>query len=237
MNWLNYKRTTYAIYTLAGLSVILGIAIIWSVIHRPDIQPTPMQDGLSGAGFTEFRVSRPCYKYSVRMCGVWSTPDGMRPAGAEAGEYYTTYKLNGKIYWTNRPVHVNAGELVYTNGVRMIRARCGNELRRTRPTAPTELTVDVAELEQTVNDPMPVLQSEMAGLELGQTTVNALNTQDGAGTGGSGGGIGGGPMPVGGCYGCGQVVQTPEPDSGELAGIGLFVIGLALLIKRRSASD
>jgi hypothetical protein len=41
---------------------------------------------------------------------------------------HTSYRKNGRIYFTKNPVLILAGETIYTDGNIMIRARCGNEL-------------------------------------------------------------------------------------------------------------
>lgn len=231
----NNTRIKYAIYGLAGLSVILGLAIIYTMLTGRDTQPAPMQDGLSGAGFTEFKVDRPCYKFSVTECGVWSAPKGMRAARAEAGLYYTTYKKDGQVYWTARPVHVQAGELVWTDGKRTVRARCGNEIRKQRPAAPTgvrilEITEDT--LDGVIGGPADLTQytTSTGGTPDAGGPVQPGTTSQGwpgvpTGGGGCCGFTGGGPTP-------GRPVQMSEPDSWEMVGIGTLVLIAGMKARR-----
>ena len=41
---------------------------------------------------------------------------------------YLSYRIHNAVYWTKKPVVVPAGELVLTDGARMARTRCGNQL-------------------------------------------------------------------------------------------------------------
>lgn len=231
---MNYKRTTYAIYALAGLSIGLLVLIIATILRdRPDTRPSPMQGGLSRAGFTEFKVERPCYKYSVRMCGQWTAEPGQTAQYAtEDGRYYTSYKKDGRVYWTKEPVTVHKGELLWVSGQRIVRARCGNELRKQRPAGAVPVDTQVTTLDETIQEPAgPTLYNT----SVPNTGTDVLETGT-QGTQDSGGGpifgapTGGGP--VGGCYGCGQVVKTPEPDSWELALLGGGLMVVAMLTKR-----
>jgi hypothetical protein len=39
---------------------------------------------------------------------------------------YMSYRIGDKVYWTKRPMRLNAGETILTDGVNQIRTRCGN---------------------------------------------------------------------------------------------------------------
>jgi hypothetical protein len=43
-------------------------------------------------------------------------------------EAYVSYRLNGRIYWTNRKLKLAAGEKIITDGTNEARTRCGNRL-------------------------------------------------------------------------------------------------------------
>jgi len=47
---------------------------------------------------------------------------------------YVSYRKNGRIYWTRRPVYLPAGEKLLTNGTDCIRGRCGNRISFTPKT-------------------------------------------------------------------------------------------------------
>jgi hypothetical protein len=51
---------------------------------------------------------------------------------------YTSYRVGASVYWTKHTVRVRAGEAVLSDGVHMIRARCGNRLSAV-PNKPTRL--------------------------------------------------------------------------------------------------
>ena len=78
----------------------------------------------------------------------------------EARLVYMSYRRGEAIFWTRKKVHLNAGELLLTDGVITARARCGNQISETpQPEVaadePAEDTFDrpVAELAP----PMPAL--------------------------------------------------------------------------------
>ncbi len=58
---------------------------------------------------------------------------------------YVSFRKDGKIYWTKKPVLLRAGELIITDGHYSIRAQCGNGISFV-PMAPTE-DVNLAGLE------------------------------------------------------------------------------------------
>jgi hypothetical protein len=47
---------------------------------------------------------------------------------AEDKTVYVSYRIAGKIYWTTRRVALHAGEMLITDGVITVRARCGNQV-------------------------------------------------------------------------------------------------------------
>lgn len=123
-----------------GLYFAAGIAVIKNARRAPIALaielPTPK--------------GHPCYLDSVVMCGVWSAdaagvPTGHSIAAPAGSQYYVSYKYDGKIYWSQKPVTLQAGELLWTDGKKIIRARCGNELKPVRPTAPTGIKAVVAD--------------------------------------------------------------------------------------------
>ncbi len=50
-------------------------------------------------------------------------------------DVYASYRLGDSIRWTRHKIRVPKGELVLTDGVHLLRARCGNRLVFTRPPA------------------------------------------------------------------------------------------------------
>lgn len=49
---------------------------------------------------------------------------------------YASYRMDGAIYWTSKPVTIKDGELLLTDGATTLRGRCGNMLSET-PREPT----------------------------------------------------------------------------------------------------
>jgi hypothetical protein len=49
---------------------------------------------------------------------------------------YASYRVGSSVYWTRQKVRVRAGETALTDGIHMIRGRCGNRLSRA-PGQPT----------------------------------------------------------------------------------------------------
>jgi hypothetical protein len=61
---------------------------------------------------------------------------------------YTSYRVGASVYWTKHTVRVRAGETVLSDGVHMIRGRCGNRLSSV-PNKPTRLIDPPSILEDT----------------------------------------------------------------------------------------
>ena len=52
---------------------------------------------------------------------------------------HVTFKKDGKIFWSRRPILIHAGEFAITDGVYTVLVRCGNQILETLPsTAPTQ---------------------------------------------------------------------------------------------------
>lgn len=54
---------------------------------------------------------------------------------------YVSFRKDGKIYWTGRPIAIKAGEYVLTDGESVLRGRCGNRVSEVpmQPTLPPTL--------------------------------------------------------------------------------------------------
>lgn len=145
------------LFTLAIMALIIAAIVGHHHDAAKTQEPTPAQ------AHTEFKAPvRPCYIDSVVECGVWTAdaagvPTGHSISAPRDETYYTSYRIGDKIYWTDKPVHIHKGELLWTDGKRLIRARCGNELSRHRPLPPTGLHADVTEeiLDKTIVPPSP----------------------------------------------------------------------------------
>lgn len=96
-----------------------------------------------------YHAKRLVYPFSIVPGGV----DSAQQAGLSNGKAlrlkadlwaYVNYRRDGHVFWTTKLVRIPAGELVFSDGARMVRARCGNSISL-RPQVPTEPS-DVSEL-------------------------------------------------------------------------------------------
>ena len=71
----------------------------------------------------------------------------------EDARYFMTFRKNGVVSWTKKPVLVRAGERLYTDGSRSFLARCGNQVRFT-PQEPS-MDIETSQLDRPSN-PVPV---------------------------------------------------------------------------------
>lgn len=150
---------------------------------------------------------------------------------------YVSYRKGDRVYWTRKPVVIQAGEAVLTDGREKIRARCGNRISDVPrlPVADAEPTPAIETLTPT-DEVAVVAEVEDALEEAGLTDVEGQQLISfsrlpyeqgtdwwpifpggggvpGGGPGGSGGGGGGGGggMPGGG----GDAGGTDKPDTPE----------------------
>lgn len=75
---------------------------------------------------------------------------------------FASYRIENAIYWTNRPLLLRAGEPVLTDGVNLVRGRCGNRLSDTpqkpvRHFEPPGLTAETPPDKPIVITEMPLL--------------------------------------------------------------------------------
>lgn len=216
------------------LAFMLILFCVWMRQPKPQTSPA-----LPSALHTEFEQAHPCYRNSVVMCGAW-TPKaagfshGRAEYATEDTLYYTSYRVGPDTFWSKKPVLVKKYELMWTDGKRLVRARCGNELSKT-PKVPvqTAVAVSVEDLDKTIETPMVqmpgvVYQSTLYVPPVEPPTASAPPT-------GGDPGFPGPPIGTPGCYGCGVVVSTPEGDSKSFFVIGMLVMIAVLLIKTRKA--
>ena len=134
----------------AAWAVVL-IAIIVDLREQAS-RPTPLPlDAVAAAPIPDFlvtRVERPHYRHSVIAGGAYSRDelaavmreddvvaahhedidiDRLQPVVTSSPRMaYVSYRLGDRVFWTRKPVHIPAGETLLSDGVREIRARCGN---------------------------------------------------------------------------------------------------------------
>ncbi len=112
-------------------------------------------------------ADRPVYPYSVIPGGVTSSKElqarlhqdpvaaaHYRDFHAESArvirlpnerQVYVSYRLGDRVYWSRHRITLHAGEAVLTDGVNLVRTRCGNRISETanEPTAPGEPPTEV----------------------------------------------------------------------------------------------
>ncbi len=127
---------------VAGISIGIGLRVLRLEKLSPSLQsviPAP-----------DTRAGRAIYPYSLIPGGVRDSYElsqsiahdpvlaehyrDIRPAAMFAlrltsdTEGYVSYRVGNQIYWTHHLVRIKKGELVLTDGNRMIRGRCGNQI-------------------------------------------------------------------------------------------------------------
>jgi hypothetical protein len=127
---------------IAGISIGVGLRVL-----RLEKISTTLQ---SVAPAPDARASRAIYPYSLIPGGVRNSFElsesiahdpvlaehyrDIRPAAmfplrlVTDTEGYVSYRVGSHIYWTHHLVRIRKGELVLTDGYRMIRGRCGNQI-------------------------------------------------------------------------------------------------------------
>lgn len=78
---------------------------------------------------------------------------------------YASYRMGSVVYWTKQKVRVRAGETVLTDGVHMIRGRCGNRLS-SNPKEPTRFIDPPSVLEDQPVQAMDYAAPEIASSEM-----------------------------------------------------------------------
>jgi PEP-CTERM motif len=127
---------------VAGISIGIGLRVLRLEKLSPSLQsviPAP-----------DTRAGRTIYPYSLIPGGVRDSHElsesiahdpvlaehyrDIHPAAMFAlrlttdTEGYVSYRVGNQIYWTHHLVRIKKGELVLTDGNRMIRGRCGNQI-------------------------------------------------------------------------------------------------------------
>lgn len=137
-----------ALITLSGYELL---RLVPAVSHTVESARTGGRGGIeSYEPAPDYRAARPIYPYSVVPGGVRSAKEvqdsidrdpvvrahyaGLVPATllamrlSRAIDAYASYRVGNRIYWTAHKIHIPSGELVLSDGTRMIRSRCGNVL-------------------------------------------------------------------------------------------------------------
>ena len=127
---------------IAGISIGVGLRVLRLEkisINLQSVVPAP-----------DARAGRAIYPYSLIPGGVRNSFElsesiahdpvlaehyrDIRPAAmfplrlVTDTEGYVSYRVGSHIYWTHHLVRIRKGELVLTDGFRMVRGRCGNQI-------------------------------------------------------------------------------------------------------------
>jgi hypothetical protein len=144
MRWFLLSLTILSLLLGTGL----GVRHLWILFYSEELLlPPPTLD---------FRAARAIFPYSVIPGGVLEGQEvavsmahdpvvrehyaGIEPErlwttrARESMHAYVSYRVGQSVYWTTHPVTIAQGELILTDGVNMIRARCGNRIVLKRPT-------------------------------------------------------------------------------------------------------
>jgi hypothetical protein len=145
---------------IALLVLFFSAAVLWRGVARLQAAMTPGKNTPQAtlpAGIPtpkpDFRAARQIFPYSIIPGGVRSGREvedsivkdpvvARHYAGIDANrlmaerlkhdmDLFSSYRLGNNVYWTKHPIRLRAGELVLTDGVNLIRARCGNRLSST----------------------------------------------------------------------------------------------------------
>jgi hypothetical protein len=154
-----HRRWVQVLY-IAGFIGLIGVLVYISLknaVPAAQTQPPGPQQSLA-AGFES--PARANYAYSVVPHGVYSAGEvreamrrdsivnahysGLNPSAfktvstREPASYYVSFRKQGRVFWTSRPVTIPRGEALLSDGQNLIRARCGNRLS-TAPRLPVYL--------------------------------------------------------------------------------------------------
>ncbi|HSV15852.1 MAG TPA: hypothetical protein VLI90_16435, partial [Tepidisphaeraceae bacterium] len=181
------RREAAAIVFVTLLALATISLVTWPLWKSPSPSAASGAPS-SGAGNIELAsvttipasTSHPVYKYSVIPGGARNgeelaqairhdpvvarhyrsvSPDRVRVERlTQPRRAYVSYRVGDRVYWTNHRVTLPAGELILTDGVTQIRARCGNCIsdKAQLPTSGGE--PDSAELDTLSPVPLPLEQ-------------------------------------------------------------------------------
>jgi len=158
---------------LACLAVVIGIQIRkHAAQEQQDIQSRDVQTrDIQAASYSDPRT---VYPHSVVAGGVESAADVKAAIDSDAtvaahyasinvakltpvkqtGDVhrYVSYRKNGTIYWTSKPVTIKDGEPLLTDGSTTLRGRCGNMISET-PRQPTQASAEEPSTDE-MDDPI-----------------------------------------------------------------------------------
>jgi len=152
------RRASIALVVIAAIAVVLGVGfqIFHGAFHNGP--STSVDERLAVADAERIdttdapgaRTARTVYPYSIVPGGVYNAEEAKKAVANDpvvAEHYrdfaldvmhvervtrpravYLSYRLGNQVYWTKRPVRLEPGELLLTDGREAVRARCGNRV-------------------------------------------------------------------------------------------------------------
>jgi hypothetical protein len=138
---------------------------------------------------------------------------------------YVSYRKGDKVFWTDHKVQIAAGEKVLTDGVNLVRGRCGNRIAFKRPT-PLPATVSPPEgpppdivFEAPLPGLMPpsITEPMLPAATVAQNQVQPKNWEP----------------PIWCCSAKSTPNPVPEPGTLALVGSGIFAAAAGFRRKRR----
>lgn len=114
------------------------VLLLTAVMSRPASTPTSSRKPTIVVRFVDQAASaHPIFMYSMVPGGVWTPREAGLPNGhLEILQHdmlgYVNYRRDGKVFWTRHLVLIRAGEQVIMDGDVVVRARCGNQIVRTK---------------------------------------------------------------------------------------------------------
>lgn len=152
-------RTAAVLIALVGFLLLSAYVTVRLVGITVQLPPLTWQKSWGGIERYEpapdYRAARTVYPHSVVPGGVLSETEleasiakdpvvathyrDVMPARLQATrlsaavDAYLSYRSANSVYWTSHTIHLPKGELILSDGVHMIRARCGNRLTFTLP--------------------------------------------------------------------------------------------------------
>jgi hypothetical protein len=197
--WSGRKHTAERRRFVAGFTLFaLALATAILFVSRPSRQPALAGEaGLTPASVAPdlpavpAAVDREVYPYSIIAGGARSVDELKQAIAGDpvvAAHYadfdlenthavrleqpklaHVSYRIGNAVYWTRKPLLIGAGETVLTDGVRIARTRCGNQLAETPgEISPLEPAPDV------LDTPLRFIGAAIPGGMLPLSAVQAL---------------------------------------------------------------
>jgi hypothetical protein len=129
-----------------------------SRIYPFSVVPGGVRDGVDVAAV---RASDPVVRTHYKGIGLNLAPRTL----VRDQWFYASYRIGRSVYWTRQKLRVRAGETILTDGVRLIRGRCGNRLS-SNPKEPTRFIDPPSVLEDRPLQAMDYAAPEIASSKM-----------------------------------------------------------------------